>query len=127
MKNFFKKVWAKIKKWWVAMLVALGLVSAPILYAEVVTFTYVAATENIDGSPLDIADIAFTRLYCNDVLVVSEAGADLDFNPELGIGSYSCYATHVVLAPDGTELESDPSNRVTRVVNPARPQPPVLN
>jgi len=118
-----KRAWAKIKKWWAALLVALGLAVTPILYAEIVDFTYTAATERVDGSPLALADIAFTRLYCDGSMIVEEPGADLGFTPELGLGSHDCYATHV----DTDGQESDPSNSVTKVVNPARPGPPVLD
>ena len=130
-KKFFTNTWGKIKKWWVALLVALGLASAPLLYAEIVDFTYTAATERVDGSPLALADIVFTRLYCDGSMIVEEPGADLGFNPELGIGVHECYATHVAMGLDinldPIEMESDPSNVVTKVVNPARPSAPVLD
>jgi len=122
MKKFFEELWGKIKKWWLTLLVALGLVSAPLLYAEIVDFTYTAATQRVDGSPLALADIAFTRLYCDGSLTVEEPGADLGFNPELGLGTHDCYATHV----DTDGQESDPSNSVIKIVNPARPSSPVL-
>ena len=121
-KKFFTDTWSKIKKWWLTLLVALGLVSAPLLYAEIVDFTYTAATQRVDGSPLALADIAFTRLYCDGSLTVEEPGADLGFNPELGLGTHDCYATHV----DTDGQESDPSNSVIKIVNPARPSSPVL-
>jgi len=121
-KKFFTDTWGKIKKWWLTLLVALGLVSAPLLYAEIVDFTYTAATQRVDGSPLALADIAFTRLYCDGSLTVEEPGADLGFNPELGLGTHDCYATHV----DTDGQESDPSNSVIKIVNPARPSSPVL-
>ena len=123
MKKFLAKTWAKIKRWWFSLLVALGLASAPLLYAEVVNFTYTAATQRVDGSPLALSDIAFTRLYCDGSLTVEEPGADLSFNPDLGLGSHDCYGTHV----DTDGQESDPSNLVTKIVNPARPSAPVLN
>lgn len=123
LKIFFQKLWVKIKKLWLSLLVGLGLASAPLLYAEVVNFTYTAATQRVDGSPLALSDIAFTRLYCDGSLTVEEPGADLGFNPDLGLGSHDCYGTHV----DTDGQESDPSNIVTKVVNPARPNPPVLN
>jgi hypothetical protein len=123
MKKFFQNTWSKIKRWWLSLLVALGLASAPLLYAEIVDFTYTAATQRIDGSPLALSDIAFTRLYCDGSLTVEEPGADLNFNPELGLGTHTCYATHV----DTDGQESDPSNSAIRVVNPARPSAPVMN
>ena len=123
MKDAGKRAWIKIKKWWISLLVALGLVATPLLYAEIVDFTYTAATERVDGSPLLLTDIAFTRLYCDGAMVVEEPGADETFNPELGLGSHDCYATHV----DTDGQESDPSNIVTKVVNPARPSSPVLD
>ena len=123
MRDWMKRMGQRIKAWWLALLIGLGLVAAPIIYAEIVDFTYTAATERVDGSPLDIADIAFTRLYCDGALVVEEPGADQTFNPELGLGSHSCHATHV----DTDGQESGPSNIVVKVVNPALPSPPVLD
>lgn len=123
MKKFLHESWLKTRKWLVALLIALGLMS-PILYAEIVGFSYQAATEYEDGTPLPIVDIAFTRLYCDDVLVSEEEGADQSFSVDLGIGTHECYATHVVLGPTGDEIESDPSNTVIKVVNPVKPNAP---
>ena len=116
-----EKIWQKIKKWWKGLLVSVGiLAAAPFALSQVVNFTYVPATTRMDGSPLAITDIAETRLYCNNQLVVSEPGADANFNPDLMPGNYTCYATHV----DTDGQESDPSNEVTKLVLPARPNPP---
>ena len=117
-----KRYWAKIKAWFVGLLIAIGLI-VPAL-GEVVNFNYTRATQNVDGTPLAEADIAFTRLYCDSVMVAEEAGADQNFQVDLGVGTHTCHATHVALGPDGAELESDPSNIVVKVVNPARPSPP---
>ena len=123
MKKWLKKKWLQIKKWWIALLISLGLIATPILYAEMVNFTYTAATERVDGTPMPLAEIAASRLYCDGSLLEEEVGADGDFNPDLGLGSHSCYATHV----DTDGQESDPSNTVVKVVNPALPNPPVLD
>jgi len=123
MKNWMRKQWLKMKAWVYGILVALGLMAGPILYAEIVNFTYTPATERVDGSPLALADIAFTRLYCDGSLTVEEPGADSGFNPDLGLGSHTCYATHV----DTNGQESAPSNSVVKVVNPALPGAPVLD
>lgn len=119
-----KKWWAKVKKWFYGILVTLGLVAAPLLYAELVGFTYTPANQYEDGTPLPLTDIAFTRLYCNGSVVANEAGADGDFSVEFTVGRYECYATHIVLGPDGQEIESAPSNLVVKIVNPAKPNPP---
>ncbi len=122
-KAWCKRTWIKIKKWWISLLVLIGLATTPLLYAEVIDFTYSRATERVDGSPLALADIAFTRLYCDGTMVDEEPGADQNFSHELGLGSHDCYATHV----DTDGQESDPSNTVVKVVNPARPSAPVMN
>ena len=102
-------------------MVTVGIVAAiPIALSQIVNFNYTPATTRVDGSPLALADIAETRLYCNNQLVTSEPGADGNFNPDLMPGSYTCYATHV----DTNGLESDPSNEVTKLVLPPRPNPP---
>jgi len=120
-KTAFRKAWQKVKKWWKSLLVALGIIAAaPLVLSQPVSFNYVAATARIDGTPLPIEEIAETRLYCNGSLVVSEPGADTNFLPDLTPGSYTCYATHV----DTLGQESDPSNEVTKLVLPARPNPP---
>lgn len=98
-----------------SIVVALG------AYAVTVNFTYDRATERADGSPLPLSEIAETRLYCDGALAATEQGADGDFSPNLGVGSHVCYATHV----DTDGQESDPSNEVTKVVIPARPNPPM--
>jgi hypothetical protein len=92
------------------------------LYAVTTDFTYIAATTRIDGTPMDISEIAETRLYCDGSLVASEPGADSGISADLSIGSHSCYATHV----DTYGQESSPSNTVIRDVSPAFPSPPTL-
>lgn len=124
MKNWIRQQWLKFKRWVYTALVAIGLVAAPLLYAEVVPFSYTPADQYEDGTAMPITDIAFTRLYCNGELVENEPGADGDFSHEFTVGRYECYATHVVLGPDGAEVESDPSNIVVKIVNPAKPNPP---
>lgn len=127
MRDFFKKLrakakkaWLKVKAWVLGLLVALGLVSAPLLYAEVVDFNYDRATLRSDGTVLLESDIAFTRLYCDGVMVDEEVGADESFQTDLGIGTHNCHATHV----DTDGQESLPSNVVVKTVNPAAPNPP---
>jgi hypothetical protein len=119
-----RSAWARFRSWIVGILIALGLITGAVQGATV-TFTYTPATEYVDGSAMPLSDIDFTRLYCNGAMVDEEPGADGEFSVLLGFGSYDCYATHVVNI--ATTPESDPSNTVTKVVNPAQPNPPVLN
>lgn len=114
-----RNLWSRIKRWIYSALVSLGLVM-PLALAAPTDFTYTAATERVDGTPLALSDIAFTKLYCNDVMVSQEDGADGGFTVDLGLGSHTCYATHV----DVEGQESDPSNLVTKLVLPARPNGP---
>ena len=114
-----RSLWSRIKGWVYSILIALGL-AAPLVLAETVNFTYTRATTNVDGTPLALEDIAFTRLYCDGTMVVEEPGADQDFSYDLGVGSHDCYATHVHVNGE----ESDPSNIVTKVVQPKVPMPP---
>ena len=115
--------WQRFKRWWLSALVSLGILAGGVIYAETIHFSYVRATARIDGTPLALADIAETRLYCDGALVTTEPGADLGLDADLSLGSHTCHATHV----DTAGQESDPSNIVLRVVNPARPNPPVLD
>lgn len=124
MKNWITRQWKKFKAWAYGLLIALGIVAAPLLYAEAVNFTYTPATQYTDGTVMPADQIAETRLYCDGVMVSSEAGADGGFIVDLGIGTHTCYGTHV--ATNGQE--SAPSNSVTKIVLPsAAPEPPVLD
>jgi len=115
-------IWMRFKAWVIGLLVAIGLVATPLLAIET-TFTYTRGTEYSDQTPMPLAEIAETKLYCNGSLVVTELGADENFNPDLTPGSYDCYATHV----DVYGRESIPSNTVTKVVLPGLPNPPILD
>ncbi len=124
-KIWLKAKWTKLKAWVLALLVALGLVAAPLLYAEVVTFTYARATQYDNGVLMPLDEIQFTRLYCDGSMVAEEPGADLDIEGNLGIGTHDCYGTHV----DIYDRESVPSNTVQRIVSPpgTGPGAPVLD
>ncbi len=117
-----KAGWLKFKGWIVALLIAIGLISVPVLYAETVPITYTRATQYADGTPMALADIDETRLYCDGELIASEPGADQDFAPDLSVGSHDCYGTHVAGG-----VESAASNMITKVVQPPVPLPPVMN
>ena len=79
-----------------------------------VTFTYQRATEREDGTALLPEEIKLTRLFCDGKWVAQEAGADGDISVMLTSGPHDCFATHV----DIDDLESKPSNSVTRFVEP---------
>lgn len=130
--NIFQRIqkrlhgyWLRFKKWVLALLVAVGLIAVPSVFAVTTDWTYTRATLRVDGTPITEAEIAETRLYCDGdpTPVAVEFGASGALQAELSVGSHDCYATHV----DTGGLESDPSNTVTRVVLPVRPNPPVLN
>lgn len=124
LKDKIRAAWLQIKKWWIGLLVAIGLVAAPLVIAVPTGFTYTPATQYEDGTALPITEIAETRFYCNDVLVGTEPGASGAFTVDLSPGTYTCYATHV--ATNG--LESAPSNSVVKTVLPnVAPNPPVLD
>lgn len=121
MKKILKKVWTKIKGWFYALLVAIG-IAVPVM-AAVRDFSYTPATEYVDGTPMPLSHIAETRLYCNGdpTPVAVEPGADGDFSVLLPPGSYNCQATHVTTNGE----ESDLSNTTTFEVLPeAAPKPP---
>ena len=122
MKKWFKDKWQKLKAWFYALLVSIGVI-IPAVQAVETTFTYTRATQYSDGTPMPESEIAETRLYCDGQLVATEPGADQGFNPDLTPGSYDCYATHY----DIYGRESSPSNTITKVVLPGLPNPPVLD
>lgn len=116
-------MWSKFKFWVYALLVSVGVIIALPAAAVTVEFTYTRATEYTDLTPMPIAEIAETRLYCNGTLIATELGADESFNPDMTPATYDCYATHI----DIYGRESNPSNTVQKVVLPGLPNPPVLD
>ena len=104
-----RKYWERFKAWIVSILVAIGVVGGGIVIAQPVDLNYTRPTTYEDDSPLPLSEIAETRLYCNDVLVLTEPGSDETFDNVdslLPVGTHSCYGT--VVATNG--LESRPSN-----------------
>ena len=122
-KAWAKRTWKKFTAW-ISGLFAV-LVGA-VIVGQSFDVSYTPAVEYVDGNLMPIDEIAETRLYCNDELLVSEPGADGLFENALSslpVGDYVCYGTH--LAING--LESGPSNTVTYTVRPnVAPRPPEL-
>ena len=118
------RTWSRFKLWLLGILASLGLVSVALVAP--VGVSYVPASLYEDGTTLPLAEIAETRLYCDDALVTSEPGADGSFddlNGFLPVGVSSCYGTHV--ATNG--LESVPSNIITvTILTSSAPNPPEL-
>lgn len=118
-------LWARFKKLVYSILLALGLVAAPILYAGVLPLEWTNAVERIDGTTFDPAtEQAEIRIYCNGVptpMFVS-TGAATSLTEIVPAGNYTCYATTV----DTDGQESFPSNEITKTVTKALPNPPVL-
>ena len=126
MKNWFKRTWARFKAWFVSILVAIGLAAAPLAMSAPKDFSWSNAAQRVDGSAFDPAtEQAEVRIYCDGDTAPTfvSPGASNTFTGEFAFGSHTCHATTV----DQYGLESDPSNSVTFVVTPARPNPPVLN
>lgn len=125
LKKFFRKLWLKIKKLWMAFLIFLGIIAAPILFAGTLNLAWTNATQRIDGTPFDAAtEQAAIRIYCNDVPtpMFVTAGDITSLTEIVPAGDYTCYATTV----DNDGLESFASNTVTKTVDKALPSPPVL-
>jgi hypothetical protein len=123
MKAWFRKTWIKVRAWFYALMVTLGLIVA----ANAVTLTYTPASLYSDGTPMPLSEIAETRLYCDGSTTpdITELGADGNFDTgSLSGGDHTCYATHV--ATNG--IESLPSNSKTfRNVPQVAPNPPVID
>ena len=124
-KDWTRRTWKRITKWFLGVLAAIGVVTVGI--SAPVTINYMAATEYEDGTPLPLADIAETRVYCNGEMVASEPGADGEFTgleDVLPVGTHTCYGTHVAT----NALESGPSNSIQVIVRPGvPPMAPVLD
>ena len=123
MKAWIKKQWLRFKAWALALLIAVGLVAAPLALSAPKDFYWTNATQRVDGSPFPASELAETRIYCNGSLVGSALGSATQVTIDLSVGAHTCYATHV----DTDGQESDPSGEVSFVITPARPNPPVLS
>ena len=124
MKDWIKKHWNKAKKWWLAVLLALGFAVIP-AGAGTISFTWTNATQNEDGTVFDPATEQMeVRIYCNGdttpTFVSPGASAALDVITTPG--TYTCVARTVNM--EGTE--SADSNEATKVVLRSAPLPPVL-
>lgn len=125
-KAWFRKTWAKIKKWVYGILAALGLVVAMPTVAGPISFSWINATQRIDGSVFDPGtEQAEIRLYCNgDIAPTFTSPGDANvLDAIVAPGIYTCYATTV----DTNGVESMASNTVVKVVEAAPANPPVLN
>jgi hypothetical protein len=114
----------KAKKWWLAVLLALGFAVIP-AGAGTISFTWTNATQNEDGTVFDPATEQMeVRIYCNGdttpTFVSPGASAALDVITTPG--TYTCVARTVNM--EGTE--SADSNEATKVVLRSAPLPPVL-
>ena len=125
MRQWFKTLWVKTRAWFVALLVAVGLMTLPAM-AGPISFSWTNATENVDGTPFDAATEQMeVRIYCNGdpspyfVAPGAQASLEVITTP----GTYTCFARTVNM----DNIESADSNTVTKIVLAAAPNPPVLN
>ena len=120
-----KKLWNRFKVWVYGLLIAIGLITVPMVMAGPIGFTWTNPTQNTDGTLFDAAtEQAEIRIYCNGDATPTfvSLGAATALNEITSPGTYTCFATAVNV--EGTE--SGPSNTVTKVVLSAPPNPPVL-
>lgn len=126
LKQKAKAAWVKVKSWWVAILVSLGLLVSIPVGAGPISFSWTNPTQNVDGTTFDPAtELAEIRIYCNGDTTPTfvSLGALESLADNVPPGTYTCYATAV----NNDGAESGPSNSVTKVVERAPPNPPVLN
>ena len=121
-----RAAWLKVKAWVYAGLVAIGLVAAPAAMSATKDFSWTNPTTRVDGSAYDAAtEQVEVRIYCDGDTAPTfvAAGAATALTGDFSFGNHSCFATVV----DQYGQESDPSNTVTFVLTPARPNPPGLS
>ena len=117
---------AQAKAWLIALLVSIGLLALPVVVAGPIGFTWTNPTLNVDGTVYNPAtDQLEIRIYCNGDTTPTfvSSGVAEAFSTEVPPGTYTCYATAVNV----DNVESGPSNTVTKVVEMPAPEPPVLN
>lgn len=115
-----KNAWLRFKKWWIGLLIAIGLVAAPLVFAIPQDFSWANPVTRSDGSVLPASELAEIRLYCDGALAATVIDGTESVTADLSIGSHTCYATAV----DTAGQESLPSVSVTFDVLPAPPDPP---
>lgn len=126
MKDYLKRAWNKTKAWVYALLVALGLIVAVPVGAGAMNFSWTNPTQNVDATPFDPAtELAEIRIYCNGDTTPTfvSVGDAVSLEVIVEPGTYVCYATAFSIYGQ----ESGPSGEVTKVVERAPPNPPVLN
>ena len=128
---WMKNLWHRFKAVVVGVLTGLGFFTVAVLAPGDITYT--RATQYEDGQPLPLEEIAETRLYCDNQvvlwskhLVASEPGADEIFDAAINSlpgGDNICYGTHVSVKG----VESDYSvGRLFRVPLDIKPGAPTL-
>ena len=124
--NWLRAKWKKFKAWFIALLISIGLIAAPLLYAAPKDFSWQNPTTRVDATPFDSAtEQAQVNIYCDGdtVPTVSFPNGSTAGTFDFTIGTHTCYATVV----DTDNQESDPSNTVAFEITPARPSPPTLS
>lgn len=111
--------WRQFTAWGLGVLAMFGLAA---VLAAPVDVSWDHPTERVDGTPLALEEIAETRWYCDGAFVEAVPAPSIVDQLDLSFGSHDCYATTM----DTFGSESDPSATITRVVKPARPNPPVV-
>jgi len=106
-----------------ALIAILILTLSFITYASLdVTWSWVAPTEYVDGTPIEDGAITEHKLYCNGNSPISIPAPNIDYTENMPPGTYDCYVTAVAHG-----RESDSSNTVTKIVEWPKPKPPVLS
>ncbi len=128
--NKMKRAWARFKVWVLSILVALGLVTGGLLYAETKTISWTMPNTRVDGTDLPISEIDRSNLYCGPDLAnfafIATVPAPTPFiDQDFAVGTHLCGVT--VVDTSVKELESDLSNIITIVILAAKPSPPILN
>jgi len=119
--------WVRLKKLIVGILIAIGLIAGPILFAGELNLSWTNPVERIDGTVFDAAtEQAAIKIYCNGDVPPNHtfisAGDATSLSEIVPPGDYECYATAV----DTDGQESFASNTITKTVEKALPNPPVL-
>lgn len=128
LKEKLKWLWLKMKAGVIAVLVALGLITGGLLYAETKNITWTLPITRVDGTAMAVSELDRSNLYCGPDLAnfafIAEVPAPTPFiNQDFAIGIHLCAVTVV----DTQGLESDFSNVITIVILAAKPSPPVLD
>lgn len=135
-KVWFRNRWLRLRKWVITLLIAIGVISAPFVFADDNSLTWTNAVTYEDGTAIEAGDLAGTNIYYAagvigdpDITDIAAYSLLTQVNPDVtnyvdtnrGNGLHCYYVTHETTQG----IESAPSNVACKTIDirvPGTPQ-----